>query len=247
MQINKPKGVFSASRISELLATGSGKTKQSYIYDICLDILGLKINFENEAMRHGVATEQNAFDDVVSVLFENAVYQSDIYLPINENCGASPDVLIDKNCLDIKCPTIEKFHSYNWNIPKSYKDQIQMQLLATGGDIGYLLFFLQKPITYDNADSWQDYDFDNFDDNYILKEFKKDEEKQEEILKAVEISTPIKYEMLELLKNAEEVDFKYLCNYARSGGQYAKLKESNNILKENIFLFDNQYFFFKNK
>ena len=32
-QPNKPKGVFSASRISDLLASG-GKSRQSYIYDL---------------------------------------------------------------------------------------------------------------------------------------------------------------------------------------------------------------------
>ena len=244
---SKPKGVFSASTISQLLAGGTGKTKQSLIYENCLNILGLKEDFQNEAMRHGIATEENAFEYTVKPLFDNAIYQSNIYIPINENCGATPDVLIGNDVLDIKCPTLEKFHSYLWNVPKAYKDQLQMQLLATGGEKAYLLFYLSKPVTFDNADTWNEYEFSNFDDNYILKEFNKDNEVQENILKAIEEAVPIRNEILEILMNAPMVDLKYLCDYTKTGGQYAKLKESNNILKSDIFRFDDNFYYFKNK
>jgi hypothetical protein len=243
------KGYFSASRISDLLAGGTGKTRQSYILDVCLDMLGLKKEFGNAFTEHGINNEIHAFNDVVIKQFPNALLQSDVFITINKNLGASPDVVFSNNndALDIKCPTLLKFHHYKWNTLKSYYDQLQTQLLATKGDTAYLLFYLTKPITWDNADNWKEYEFENENDNFFIKSFPKDEKRQEEILDAVEKAVPIRDEMFYKLLTAPIYDFKYLMNYASTGGGYASIKESSNILKSNIFRYENEFYYFKNK
>lgn len=38
------RGYFSASRITELLAEGTGATRQTYLIDLAIDAIGLKKN-----------------------------------------------------------------------------------------------------------------------------------------------------------------------------------------------------------
>lgn len=240
-QPNKPKGVFSASRISDLLASG-GKARQSYIYDLCLDVLGLYKNFETKEMLHGTVNQQNAFDFTVKPLFKDAVMQHDVYISINKDCGASPDVLIGNDTLDIKCPTLLYFNAYRHSQPKSMKDQVQMQMMATKADKGYLLFYLSKPETW-GEEGWEEYDFERYDDNHYVIEFAKDEAKHEEILKAVEKAAPQRDELLDILVNAEEWDFKTLMRWCRDGNKYDRLKNANNMWNADVFRYDNEFYF----
>jgi hypothetical protein len=241
-------GMFSASRISELLAGGTGKTRQSYIYDLALDVLDCKPQISTSAMEHGINTEALAFEYAVKPLFPTAFLKSDTFVVINENLGCSTDVEFtdSKNVLDIKCPTINGFCKHRHSITKGYYDQIQTQLLSTGGDTGYLLYYLSKPITWENGDSWTEYEFENFDDNYFIKEIPKDNQRQDEILTAVETYAPVRDEMIQLLLNARELDFKEF--FALNKTTYLpSLKESNNILKEKVIRFDNQFYSLKDK
>lgn len=237
-------GMFTASRISELLAGGSGKTKQSYIYDIACEVVGVKKEISTAPMIHGINTEQSAFDFGVLPLFPNAILKSDQFVKINDNLGCSTDVeFTDSNrVLDIKCPTIRGFFKHKEKPTKQYYDQIQTQLLSTGGDVGYLFYWLSKPVTWENGDEWEEYPFENFDDNFFIHEIQKDEERQEHILKAVEENAPIRNEMIEILLNAKEVDFKEFF-YLNSKKYLPPLKESQNILKEtNIVKFENEFY-----
>lgn len=241
------KGYFSASRISELLSGGTGKTRQNYIIDVCLDMLGLKKEFSNSSMQHGINNEIIAVEDKVKKIFPNAIYQSNVFIPINDNLGASPDVIFsNNNTLDIKCPTLLKFHSYKWNTIKAYYDQVQCQLLATKGNIGYLFYFLTKPVTWENGDTWTEYEFENEDDNYFIKVIKKDEKRQEEILKAVNDAVPLRDDIFLKLLQAPEYDFKFINRYVKNGGAYDKIKNAYNVLNVSIFKYDNEFYYFKN-
>lgn len=239
-------GKFSASRITELLSGGSGKTRQSYIYDIACEVVGFSKDISTAAIEHGINTERNAFEYAVKPLFPTAILKSDTFVEINENLGCSTDVEFtdSKNVLDIKCPTINGFCKHRHSTTKGYYDQIQTQLLSTGGDTGYLFYYLSKPITWENGDSWEEYDFENFDDNYFIKEITKDEQRQEEILKAVETYAPVRDEMIHLLLNATELDFKEFFKLNKTT-YLPNLKESNNILKEKVVRFENNFYAMK--
>lgn len=241
------KGYFSASRITELLSGGAGKTKQNYILDVCLDMLGLKKEFSNSSMQHGINNEIIAFEDRVKKVFSNAIYQSDVFIPINDNLGASPDVVFsdNNNCLDIKCPTLLKFHTYKWSTTKAYYDQVQCQLLATKGNMGYLFYYLTKPVTWENGDSWAEYEFEEEDDNYFVKEIPRDDQRQEEILKAVDDAIPLRDDIFYKLLQAPEYDFRYINKYVKSSGVYDSIKNAYKILNVDIFKYDNEFYYFK--
>lgn len=241
-------GKFTASRISELLAGGSGKTRQSYIFDIACEVVGVTKQISTAAMEHGTNTEINAFDYAVKPLFPTAILKSDTFVVINENLGCSTDVEFtdSKNVLDIKCPTINGFCKHRHSTTKTYYDQIQCQLLSTGGETGYLLYYLSKPITWENGDSWTEYDFENFDDNYFIKEIARDTERQDEILKAAETYAPVRDEMIHLLLNARELDFTEFFKLNKTT-YLPSLKESNNILSEKVVRFENQFYSLKNQ
>ena len=241
------RGYFSASRITELLAEGTGATRQTYLIDLALDAIGLKKEFDTPQMEHGRNTEHDAFEFCVKPLYPNAFIKSDEFELINDELGCSTDVEFtdSKDVLDIKCPQLKGFLESRkaLNVSKQYYDQIQTQLLKTGGEIGYLLYYLQKPVTWGNADSWQDYDFENFDDNYFIKEIKKDEKRQEEILKAVEKYAPIKNEIIEMLLNAPELEFKE--HFRLNDEKFRKpIKKSRDILKEKIYKYDNEFYIY---
>lgn len=247
MQINKPKGVYSASRISELLAGGSGKTRQSYHIDLCLDILGLKEDFDTAPMKHGRVNEINAFD-YVKIYHHDAVLCSDEYIPINDKCGASPDVILkNKDVIDIKCPSsLYQFHKSKITTSKAYHDQIQMQLLSTGGNLGRLFYYLTKPEIW-GSDEWTEYDFENFDDNHYFVEIKKDEKRQKEILEAVERYYPVKMEILDKMKQASEIEFKELNARIKGGKMFAPIKQASNVLNVDLFKFEDKYFYWYDK
>ena len=106
-----------------------------------------------------------------------------------------------------------------------------------------MLYYLQKPVTWDNADSWQDYDFENFDDNYFIKEIQKDDKRQEEILKAVEKYAPVKNEIIEMLLNAPEIEFKD--HFKLNDEKFRRpIKKSRDILKEKIYKYDNEFYIY---
>lgn len=242
---NKPKGVFSASKVANLCSGGTGATRKTYIYEVALDWLGIKKDFQTEAMRHGIATEQTAFEVAVKPKFPDAIFQSDKSIKINDDLYASPDSLISSGTVDIKCPQLLGFYTAKESeVSKLYQYQVQTQILAVDGSIGYLCYYLQKPIHWDNADTWEDYEFENFDDNHFFKEIPKNEQIQEEILKAVELAVPERNELIEKFVNAKEIEFAELIKNIKSGMRFGKYKESN--WKQEAFKFENDFYYWKN-
>lgn len=252
-QINKPKGVFGASTISQLLAGGTGKTRMSCILDRALDRMEMRKDFQNSAMIHGVDTEQSAYDNRVKHIFPNSIYQSNIFIPINSECGASPDVLWDiNNVLDIKCPTLYTFAQEvhpEKAIPKSYKEQLQMQLLATKGDTAVLFYYLSRPVTWQNGDSWEQYPFESENDDHFYITIQKDEDFHEVILNAVEKAVPERNMIFDKLCESEILEFRDFFGMVKNGKVPKKIKEAPSLeylMKKDIFIFDSEFYYWQN-
>ena len=89
--------------------------------------------FENDAMRHGTATEPQA--RAAYELKHDIDTEEVAFIEMDEYCGVSPDSLVgDDGLLEIKCPNtstqIKRALSDDYSA--DYKAQIQMQLLVSG-------------------------------------------------------------------------------------------------------------------
>ena len=235
---------FSASRISELLAGGTGKTAQSYILDLAMQSIGLREEFSTPAMKHGIQNQLNGFEQVVKPLFPNAEWHDEFIL-INEHCGASPDILNDSTPMDIKSPYyIDTFIEQINKPPSKYYAQVQMQMMACKSDIGRLVFYLTKPEEWGQETEVVEYPFP-LELRFKIFEFTKDEEIQEKILEKVEESQPKKIQMIELLGNAEQLSEEQFFYEQMNGFVYRKLQESNNILNLASVIRVNDKFYYK--
>ena len=131
---------ITASRVSDVLSKGRGsapsKTAESYMIELIAEKLTgqPKPFFENDAMRHGTATEPQARamyeinNDFVSV-------EEVAFIELNEFVGVSPDGLIGEDgMLEIKCPntTTQLKRALSDDYSADYKAQIQMQLWVSG-------------------------------------------------------------------------------------------------------------------
>jgi hypothetical protein len=235
---------FSASRISELLAGGQGKTAQSYILDLSLQSIGIKDELSTPAMKHGIQNQLNAFEQVVKPLFPEAEWHDEFIL-INEFCGASPDILENSNPIDVKCPYfIDSFLEQINSVPKKYFAQVQMQMMACKSDIGRLVFYLTKPEEWGQETEVIEYPFP-LEMRYKIFEFKKDEELQESILKKVDESEPKKVQMIKLLEEAEIMPEEQFFYEQMAGFAYRKLQDCNNILNLDKALRIGDKFYYK--
>lgn len=252
-QVNKPKGVFGASTISQLLAGGTGKTRMSCVIDRALDRMEMRKDFQSADMLHGVDTEPTAYDNRVKHIFPNSIYRSNIFIPINSECGASPDCLFDiNNVIDIKCPTLYTFAQQmqdTKSIPKAYKEQLQMQLLATKGDTAVLFYYLSKPVTWQNGDSWEQYEFENPEDDHFYITIQKDEDFHEVILNAVEKAVPERNMIFDKLCQSEVLEFRDFFGMVKNGKVPKKIKEAPSLeylMKKEIFVFDYDFYYWQN-
>jgi hypothetical protein len=220
--------LFSASRISELLAEGRGKTSQSYILDLALQSLGIKEELSTPSMKHGIVNQINAFEKVVKPLFPEAKWH-DEFININEYCGASPDILINESPLDVKCPYyIDSYIDQINSPPKKYYCQVQMQMMACKSDLGRLVFYLTKPEEWGDEKEVVEYPFP-LEMRYKIFEYKKDEEMQYNILKKVELGHPKKLQIIKLLGEADIISEEEFFYKQMNGFVYRKLKECYNI------------------
>lgn len=220
---------FSASRISELLAGGQGKTAQTYILDLAMQSIGIKDDFVTPAMKHGTANQLNAFLNVVQPLFPNAEWHDEFIL-INEHCGASPDILCESSPIDVKCPFfIDSFLDQINKPPTKYYQQVQMQMMACKSEEGRLVFYLTKPEEWGQESEVIEYPFP-LELRFKIFEFKKDEELQETILKKVEEAQPKKVMMIKLLESAEVMEQEQFFYEQINGFAYRNLKDCNNVL-----------------
>lgn len=220
---------FSASRISELLAGGQGKTAQSYILDLALQSIGIRDDISTPAMKHGIQNQLNAYQNVVVPLFPEAEWHDEFIL-INEHCGASPDILDNGSPMDVKCPFyIDSFLEQINSVPKKYYTQVQMQMMACKSEVGRLIFYLTKPEEWGQETEVVEYPFP-LELRFKIFEYKKDEEVQESILKKVEESQPKKIQMIKLLEDAIVIEQDQFFYEQINGFAYRKLQDCNNIL-----------------
>lgn len=246
--IEKPKSAISASSVHKLCPADKSKTKtcQSYILELAMREIGIKDNIETAAMRHGTNNQYNAFELAVKPLFEQAVWH-DEYIAIDERCGASPDVLIGNVPLDVKCP----YSPYNFydnvrSVKKAYIYQLQMQMIATGADTSYLLFYCTKPETF-GMEEWQEFPIE-LERRVKLLEFAKDESIQEEIMQAVDTWHPKKIEMVDKLKAAEVIDYDRFFFDTEIGIEYRQFGDASNLFNvDKIYRLENEFFYQLNK
>ena len=104
-------GMFTASRISELLAGGSGKTKQSYIYDIACEVVGVKKEISTAPMIHGINTEQSAFDfgvlpaDAPQATTNSIIKFTSDSIFVSSTVSQTTDPIVEKGVLYSTSPT----------------------------------------------------------------------------------------------------------------------------------------------
>lgn len=196
-------GRFTASRISDLVpgSRGGSSTRDKYIFEKAEEVVrGHAKSFRNKHTEHGEMNEYEAIQAFAKVTGLLVEYLDQIYFPINDNCGATPDAIVvdfSNNVLasvDVKCPTetffqqkmlmINEAKPKYQNVPKSYYYQAQMQMMALGVKEHYLVRYMTK----------MDVDFDGNKIEYDLplesrifyKVIKQDLEVQEELLDMVE-------------------------------------------------------------
>jgi hypothetical protein len=200
---------FSASKISDLLAQGQGRSRLSYIYELAERSIGIDNSVTTAAMLHGIQSEHDAlntlFDHLGSGYYNSDGKGGQVFFPINDFVGATPDGLSDNWVADAKCQySIHGFFEQCDKLPKRYYDQIQCQMLALKVDKGYLINYLTKPEIYGQED-WQEYPFP-LSERYHIHEISKDEQVQSDILEYSEKWFPYIQMGREIMESAQLLD-----------------------------------------
>ena len=229
------KGMFTASRIGDLLAGGTGKTKLNYIFDIALDLHGLKKEVSTKAMEHGIVNERSAIDILISKHGGKANLNelgSQTFYKVNDKLGATPDALSSDWVGDAKCQfNIFNFVEQNDKLAKKYYLQVHTQMMALNVNKGYLINYLTKPEQW-GEDNWTEYPFP-LEDRFFIHEIERDESVCEEILQAVEtnhhlIDVAFQMQGSASLMDSDEFFYSQLVGRQR----YLKLKEVNWVTNE---------------
>jgi len=246
--VNSRVGKFSASNISRLLAGGTGKTAQSYVYELALQMNGISKDIQTIDMLHGTTNQFQAFESCIKPIYKDAVW-FDEYIAIDERCGASPDFLLKDNFVgDIKCPGyIDTYLEQVEKVPTKYYQQVQMQMIASKVDVGLLCVYLTKKEEW-GVDEWTEYPMP-LEDRFKIHEFSKDEKVQDEIMTAINKYEPFKQSLAKLLSEIEptdEVEFFYA---QMNGSKYRNLKDASNIFTacESGLIRVNSNFYYKSK
>jgi hypothetical protein len=229
------KGLFSASRIGDLLAGGTGKTKLNYIFDIALDLHGLKKEVSTKAMEHGIVNERSAIDILISKHGGKANLNevgSQIFYKVNDKLGATPDALSSDWVGDAKCQfNIFNFVEQNDKLARKYYLQVHTQMMALNVNKGYLINYLTKPEQW-GEDNWTEYPFP-LEDRYFIHEIDRDEETCANILQACDENhylIDVAYQMQGSASIMDSDEFFYSQLVGRQ--RYLKLKEVNWVTNE---------------
>ena len=125
-------GKITASRFSDVMAKGAGKTRKSYMMKILAERLsGMKQDsYSNDSMQWGIEKEQEAREYYESV--NGVVVRQVGFVEENDYLGCSPDGLVGEDgLLEIKCPNTATHIQYilDGKFPSIYKAQVQGQML----------------------------------------------------------------------------------------------------------------------
>jgi putative phage-type endonuclease len=129
-------GVITASRFSDVLAGGAGKTRLAYMYQLAAETLTRERQdfFTSPAMEWGTKTEPAA-REMYEMVSGNLVEQVSFIKFSGKNIGCSPDGLInDDGLIEIKCPkTSTQIETVlSGKMPKIHTAQVQGQLWVSG-------------------------------------------------------------------------------------------------------------------
>lgn len=217
--LKKKVGKLSASTIKGLLTGGA--TRDTLILKKAKERLYNKVmdKFSTCWTRHGLACEPEAFQYIAHEFRkQKPLLQSNVFIEINGYSGASPDVITKDAVMDIKSVKLSTFLAYkanNKDAIKAYGLQLQMQMMATKVDKGYLAIFLKKQGDFDNPE-YQDYDFLNYGDNIFYIEVKKCEDKHKQIKEACIEANKIIEEVVKTLEKAKKITVGELTAIARN-------------------------------
>lgn len=241
------KGRFSASGISRLCSEGTGATRNTYIYEIALNLLGCKPDITTSAMYHGINNEANALDILISVKGGQHNFDFEIgrqkSFKVNDYLSATPDAYEEGIWTgDAKCQyTIKGFVEQNAKVSKAYMYQIQTQMLALKVDLGYLINYLTKPEKF-GEENWTEYPFP-LEDRYFIHEIKKDEAICNEILEKSEKYHPLINVAYEQMANATILeDNEFFYNQLKNGIYYKTLKDYWINNKKEVFRHENDFY-----
>jgi len=222
---------FSGSRISDLLAQGTGKTRMSYIYELAERSIGIENNFTTKEMQHGINNELDGAQVLINHLGEGCINSdgmgSQVFFPINQYVGSTPDLFHDDWTGDVKCQySIFNYFNQCDKLPKSYFDQIQTQMLSLKVNKGYLINYLTKPEVF-GEDDYKEYPIP-LKDRYYIHEIEPCERTQNDILEYSEKYYPLIGLCSELMLNATEISHdEFFYNQFVNKTRYEKLKDIN--------------------
>lgn len=246
MIANKPIH-FSASRASELLATGTGKTRSNYIYELAEQRIGIIRDFRTKQMIHGIDSEHDAISILISIHggYRNTDNNGNqVYFLYNEYIGATPDMIGDDFVGDAKCQySINGYMEQCDKLLKKYYIQIQCQMMALDVDKGYLINYLTKPEEWGD-DEWKEYPFP-LEDRYFIHVIKRDDVVIHDLKVAAEKYYPYIEKCAEIMTNAEildDVEFFKMQRY--NSIRFNKIKDLNWIENEfeKVFRYKDDFF-----
>jgi len=227
---------FSASRISELLAKGKGKSKLKYIYDLGAEALGFRRDLNTKEMKHGIANQFDAFE--IFRKYKGDCEWWDSSMPYGECLVATPDILADDFVADVKCQfSILNFHKQNENLPRKYWLQSQTQMLCAEKELGYIINYLSKPDVYN--EEWKEYEFEE-NERLFIHRIDRDESILKIIIAEAEANYSLIFQAEEMLGGATIIDEKDFFYY---GKDFEELRDLNWTLnKKEVFRFLNKFF-----
>lgn len=206
-------GRFTASSIHKLFTGGA--TRETYIFEKAEEIIkGHSKQFSSKHTEHGHMHEFEAIQSFAEVSGLNVVYTDQVYYPINDNCGSTPDAKVvdfSDNVLascDVKCPPetffkqkmlfIKESKPQYQNVPKEFFYQGQMQMMSLKVNEHYLARYLTA----------MDIDFDGNKVEYDLplntrlfyQKITADSRVQEQILRLVEAASKERDLLVKIMK-----------------------------------------------
>ena len=246
--MKKPKGIFSASGVANLLAGGTGKTRLNYIFEIAEDLVGAKKDITTKQMQHGVINETTAVEILCNLYGGSPNYAKNgqVFYKVNDKLGATPDAIGFDWVGDAKCQyEIINFFEQNEKLIKKYFIQVQTQMMALKVDRGYLINYLTKPEEW-GQDDWVEYPFP-LEDRYFVHTIDKDESVQDSILEAVEKNFTLIEVAHQQLRDASVLnEDEFFMRQFKDKIRFEKLKDCNWVNNEReVFRFKNNFFIIK--
>jgi hypothetical protein len=247
--MTKHKG-FSASRISDLLAGGTGKTRSNYIFEIAENHVGAKKDITTQAMYHGINNEVYAISILTSIYGGKANTDENgnqVSYKVNDYLSATPDALSDSWVGDAKCQySIHGFFEQNDKLSSKYHLQVQTQMMALKVDKGYLINFLTKPEKF-GQDDWEEYQIE-LDRRYHVHEINKEPEIQDQILMMAEKHYPEIGLCIDILGSANVIDHsEFFQRQFFDKVRFTKLKDCNWLENDKtVFRYENDFYVIKN-